>query len=312
MIGNFFKKTASSIAFLLIFVILLIISSYIFTPKNNLKEFGMNDVSANGILGEKENTIDILVLGDSEAYSSVSPMQIWKDFGYTSYVCATSAQYLSYSETLLKQAFQKQKPKLVILETYNIYRKMKFENSIMTKIENYFSVFKYHDRWKNIRENDLWDNVEYTWTDDFKGYHFSDNVDKANRPNYMKKTDEVGIIPSINKSYVKSISDFCHENGADFLLVSTPSCKNWNYKYHNGIELLAQELDIQLCNSEIAIDWSKDTKDKGDHLNHSGAVKMTRYLGKYIDKNYSLTDNRKNEEYSKWNEALERYLNKVK
>lgn len=314
--SNAIKKISASVAFLLIFVILLLVSSYVFMPKNNLKEFGMDDTAANGILGEKSDTIDVLVLGDSEAYSSITPMQIWNDYGYTTYVCATSAQYLSYSENLLKQAFRKQKPKLVILETNTIYREMKFENSIMTKAENYFSVFKYHDRWKNMSRNDFLGKVEYTWTDDFKGYYYNSNTVKSDNLDYMKPTDEAEQIMPINKSYVKNMADFCKENGADFLLVSTPSTKNWNYKRHNGIEKLAKELnlnyiDLNTGDTKVDIDWSKDTRDKGDHLNHSGAVKTTRFLGQYIKNNYSFPDKRKNAEYSKWNEALERYTKKV-
>lgn len=314
--SNTVKKISASVAFLLIFVILLLVSSYVFMPKNNLKEFGMDDTAANGILGEKSDTIDVLVLGDSEAYSSITPMQIWKDYGYTTYVCATSAQYLSYSDNLLLQAFRKQKPKLVILETNAIYREMKFENSIMTKAENYFSVFKYHDRWKSMRINDFLGRVEYTWTDDMKGYYYNTNVAKSDHLNYMKPTEEAEHINPINKSYVKKMADFCKENGADFLLVSTPSTKNWNSKRHNGIEKLSKELnlkyiDLNTGKTKVEIDWSKDTRDKGDHLNHSGAVKTTRFLGQYIKNNYTFPDKRKEAEYSKWNEALGRYTKKV-
>lgn len=34
-----------------------------------------------------------------------------------------------------------------------------------------------------------------------------------------------------------------------------------------------------------AMDWSKDTPDKGTHLNIAGAEKVSRYLGSFINEN---------------------------
>ena len=56
-------------------ICLLLIASSVFEPKNNMENFGMEEVTANGILGEKDNSIDVLVLGDSEAYSSIIPLK---------------------------------------------------------------------------------------------------------------------------------------------------------------------------------------------------------------------------------------------
>lgn len=82
------KRIARCLVFLLGLTGLLVALSFVVEPKNNMSEFGMEEVSANGILGEKDHSIDMLVLGDSESYSSIIPLQIWKDTGYTSYVAA--------------------------------------------------------------------------------------------------------------------------------------------------------------------------------------------------------------------------------
>ena len=110
----YIRRTVKITAFILGLIALLLALSIMFIPKNNMKEFGMEEVAANGVLGEKENTIDVIILGDSEAYSSFSPMQIWRDTGYSVYVCGTSAQTLNYSLKLLQRATEKQNPKIVI------------------------------------------------------------------------------------------------------------------------------------------------------------------------------------------------------
>ena len=63
--------------------------------------------------------------------------------------------------------------------------------------------------------------------------------------------------------------------------------------------------------NSIGIDWTQDTYDKGDHLNYSGAEKVTNFLGAYLDKRYDLPDHRGDKEYASWEKSVEKYLQKT-
>ncbi len=308
----YIKRVITFLVFCGGLIVLLIASSALFMPKNNMSEFGMEEMTANGVQGEKENTIDTLFVGDSETYSAITPMQIWKEKGYTSYVCGSSLQTLDYTFTLIKRVFKNQSPKLVVLETDAIYREISDDAAGLTEISNLFSVFRYHDRWKKLTANDLKTGAEYTWTEDNKGYVYSNTVQGCENSNYMLPTDTAEKIPSLNMIYIKAIKNFCEANGARLVFLSIPSPVNWSYERHNGIIRMAEDLsceyiDMNLLNDKIQIDWQQDTRDKGDHLNYFGAKKVTQYLADYLEQTGLFEDHREDVSYANWNETLKRY-----
>ncbi|MBR5427091.1 MAG: hypothetical protein IK118_01975 [Clostridia bacterium] len=299
------------------FVLLLLISSKIFAPKNNAKESGIDDPNANGILSETEQTIDVLFLGDSECYSAFIPMQLWKKYGITSYNCGTAMQHLYYTEEFLHKAFERQSPKVVFLETNAIYRKSTATASAIQKAQRWFPVFQYHDRWKQLQWHDMTlSAAEYTNTVDAKGYIYHNGVSSASEKGYMTKSEKVRTVSSANRNYVIRFRDYCEKHGAKLILISTPSTRNWNMKRHNGIQKLADELkleyyDLNLMKKDVPIDWERDTRDKGDHMNYSGAVKVTDWVGGYLSSAFQLENRKTDSRCESWNESLIRFREKV-
>lgn len=313
---KYIKRICNTFFFIICLISLLIASSSIFMPKNNMVNFGMEEVEANGILGEKSNTVDVLFLGDSESYTAFIPLQLWKDKGYTSYICGTSGQTLDYTSVMLGRAFSKQKPKIVVLETNAIYREQSEKKAFFTELSDYFSVFRYHDRWKNMGWNDLKKSADFTWTDDYKGFRHSTLIDQSEKTEHMKQTNEKEEIPEANQVSVHEIKQFCDENNAKLILISSPSTINWNYERHNGISELAADLgceyiDMNLMTNEIPIDWNNDTRDKGDHLNYFGAKKVTTFMSSFLEDTGILTSHKDDIEYVKWDEALARFENVI-
>ena len=309
---------AKGACFLSLLCALLLAASFLFMPKNNHKAFGMgnDELVAGGILGERENSIDVLVVGDSEAYSAISPMQMWEEHGIAAYLCSTSAQPLYDSYRYLRQALAHQSPRVVILETNAIFRTYKLSDYVLSRAKVLFSVLQYHDRWKTLSANDFGGTAHYTWTDDLKGFRFHSKVNPADTRQYMQPTDAVQEIPLLNRACLSEMITLCEENGAQLVLVSTPSTLNWNYARHNSIAALAKEhglpyLDLNTMTETVPINWKTDTRDRGDHLNYKGAVKVTRFLGQYLREQYDLPDNRGAADYAAWNESLQHYRNTV-
>ena len=69
----YIRRCFFAVIFFLGLAALLTVVSFIFSPKDNTEEAGMEEVFANGILGEPEDTIDVLVAGDSYSYTSTIP-----------------------------------------------------------------------------------------------------------------------------------------------------------------------------------------------------------------------------------------------
>lgn len=314
------KRIVSCVLFVAILLGLLQVSSLIFQPKSNDKASGFHYPRANGIFSEPKDSIDTVFIGDSEVYHSFIPLNIWRDYGITSYDVSSPSQKLVYSMEFLKKTFENQSPKIVFLETNAIFRKSYLEDEITYKAEQIFPVFRYHDRWKNLQLKDFSATVEYTANENNKGYYFTKKskpaTDKAIKE-YMKYSDVSAPILSTNRKYLNGIAKFCKNHGAKLVLISTPSTKNWNYQRHNAMEAVSKDLgvdyiDTNLLRDDIPIDWKKDTKDKGDHLNYNGAVKLTDYVGKYLDDTKIFKDKRNDPSYDNWNTCLDKFEKQVK
>lgn len=297
-------------------IILLGISKW-FVPKNNLEAMGMHQPFANGILGEEKDTVDIVILGDSEAFTSINPMQLWNDYGFTTYACGTSSQILYDTENFLKKTLKNQNPKVVLLEVNTIFRNFSIKYLAGAMGRDIFPIFRYHNRWKMMTKNDFFGKVKYNWSDDLKGFNISKNKKKPEIVDYMKYTDELESISLLNKYFLEKIVNTCKENNIKLIFYSVPSPINCNYKKHNKMLEYAKEknlefIDFNLMIEELQLDWEQDSRDKGDHLNYYGAIKLTNYMGNYLNNLNILENHHGDSKYSKWNDAYQKYLQVIK
>ena len=310
------RRIACGLAVIAAIGALLIASSALVYPKNNQQAFGMNNEAANGVLGERNGSIDVLFIGDSEAFSSFSPLQMWDEHGFTSYVCAIPSQQLTYGNTLLHRATRNQSPRVVVIETNTIYAPFTANDALLRVLQDMFPVFEFHDRWKALNAGDLSLDVSATWSDDLKGFRINRDVKAADASGYMAPDSRVQEIPQLNRAYLESMVLYCRSIGAEPVLVSTPSTVNWNMPRHNGIQAFASQtgvsyIDLNAEPTKIDIDWKNETRDGGDHLNLSGAQKVSDYIGEHLATSYGLPDHRGDDAFSSWNDCSKRYGQRI-
>lgn len=261
---------------------------------------------------EKADTIDVLVIGDSESYTSISPLQIWRNTGYTAFVGGQSGQTMNETLTMLETGLHTQKPKVVLMETNVLFRSGKdldqLQDLVAARTASFLPIFQYHNLWKNVIIKPRIEPVHMN----NKGFE----IRTAIRPyqgtaDYMQGDSKETSISWLNGRVFDRIVELCRENGIRLVLYSAPSPVNYTLGKHNRLEKLASEkkllyIDMNMKSTEIGIDWSRDTLDGGDHLNISGAQKTTAYMESIL-KAFDLTDHRMDASYHDWEELSRTY-----
>lgn len=319
-----FKKALGPVAFVLVFVLILSGLSVFFVPKyaTDFDAPTIAERNSTSIFYEDDNTVDFLVIGDSESYTSISPMEIFERYGFTGYVSAIPSMRMQQIYYNLKDIYTAQKPKVVLLECNAVFRTTggrlkQLQLTAEGVMQRVFPVFKNHNNWKNMLTNSIKGPQVNGDRDPFKGFDYRPKIKPYKGGDYMKKTDKKADIIKTNSYYLDKIRELCSEQGSELILYNAPSPKNSTYARHNTMVQYAETydlkyVDLNLITDELQIDWSKDTADGGDHLNTSGALKVTAYMGRYLAENTSLPDHRGDPKYNSWTDMYDAYLKQMK
>lgn len=328
-----------AILFLFIGILIMQVITPIFVPKWNKPGYAGITRQIRGIYKEPTNTIDVVIMGNSDAYFGISTMKLWEDYGIKSYNLGMDMQTTWSSYYIAKEIYKKQKPKLAIIEVDYLFEdedrskeqvlrtmsniklginKIKMINNPIYnitdehKLEYILPIMKFHSRWSKLNKEDF----EKIYTP-FKGYRITTKVKPGdNKENYMEENNKEVNIPEKSAEYMKKLIKFCKANNTEVLLITVPTANTWSYQKNELVNRFANEngveyLDLNMDNKTVGIDWKKDSPDEGNHLNVYGAEKTAKYIGKYISEKYQLIDYRNSPDFEEWNENLKLYY-KVK
>ena len=184
------KRIIKIIVFLLIlFVVVLKLGDFV---KPEWNDEWINTAVVQDFYALPKNSIDVLAVGSSQLIKGYSGLELYKNYGYSSYGLGTEQQSLMNSLAFIKESLKTQNEKVVLFET-----KMTFEETpepqnrkgidnmkmSMNKvslvwadsvqrgsIENFFSLLfpitRFHSRWNEI-------------------IHANNYVSVPNYPNYL-------------------------------------------------------------------------------------------------------------------------------
>lgn len=316
----------SVIVFLLIGIILFLNIAEVLR-----KKAGAESDMVHSFYAIEENTLDVLCMGSSHGYSAFQPNTLWNDYGVTSYVLCSQRQTAASTYYLLKEALKYQKPKVLLLEAYYFFSGKKYtdeaalrtgfdgmrmgeakrqmihdfldDQTFEDKLSYYLPFLKYHSRWEELYNHD------FHPKDYLKGSIMDAEVYPMEEPELPKEGRKIS---DTVYEYFEKIVELCRENDVQPVLFTVP------YGYENEDEfesyMKRQKVNITLesylakknipyiyfqKDNAAGIDYAADFRDYA-HLNIHGAIKITKYLGEYMNQRYSLPDHRKEDKYQSW------------
>lgn len=172
-----------TISFLIIGIFLFAMIQNILMPKRAPYTKAYDAGKLAGFYNEEEHTIDVLICSTSHISKSILPMELYEDYGITSYNLSTSTQPIEATYYILAEALKTQSPEVFIIDVSNLYfssveakywwfvlDEMRLGENKTALLQEYkrsanggneskgellFPLLRYHERWKELRMNDF-------------------------------------------------------------------------------------------------------------------------------------------------------------
>jgi hypothetical protein len=304
------------VSFVLILLLCIALTGQYLMPHSNRYLTGF---TAGGILGEDYDTIDVVVMGDSNAADAVAPMDWYDQYGITGYTYGVGWFTVFKAYYRLRTIFEEQSPKVVVLCTGMVYSKKSHEsylsNMVWDVTGELLPLFRFHENWKYLNFKNLTEAHDYSWRDVNRGYAINTNQIPYTGGEYMTDT-ATAEFPIGVELYMDKIRALCEEHGTKLVLITVPAATSWNMARHNGVNAYAEDrgleyIDFNADITSLGLDWNTDTADAGDHLNLWGAKKVTTKLGDYLHKHFRLDDHRGQKGYEDWDQDAQEYRQNI-
>lgn len=278
---------------------------------------------------QDKDTIDLLFMGSSHTYCNISTGVIWENYGITSFDLGGAEAPLWSTYYQMREAFKYQHPDVLALEVStaairpsldppefwiedNDYGMKWNENRInLLKVQTngwlykriVFPLSTMHQRYSELTKDDF---VDKNNRKSYKGYDYRE-ADVSFEVEDVSDVTEMAQITDRAEEYLYKIIDLCREENVELWFFITPYVTNAEHQaIFNYIENIAVEQGIPYVNlnepeylEALDFDYGTDMADEL-HVDIGGSIKLSNYLGEYLQKEYNLADHRGDARYASW------------
>ena len=288
-------------------------------------EDGFSQIEA--MYKQKNNTVDVIFLGSSQAYCNINTGVLWDEYGMAAFDLGGAEAPTWNSYYYLKEALKTQRPKIVALEIstmalqpfeYQYYAWIEDNHYGMNWGENridslkistpddefydyLFALGPMHGRYNDLSKNDF---VNENNSINYKGFDPRETINPIEEPDVSGVT-ELGEVPEKHLTYYYKIIELCKSENIPLVVIKAPyDVTEDEQKVYNLIFDIADQndvpyIDFNKCYDEMGLDFATDMADSS-HVNMSGNYKYSKYLGQRIKEMVELEDHRGDSKYNSW------------
>lgn len=326
------ERIGCSVCFFALLVAAIMLTTHVLEYKESTEKFGL--------FLEDPSQYDVLFLGNSHMADAAYPMELWKDYGITSYNLGNGGNTMAMTYWILMSAFELgADPTAIVLDVDDVGlwgKTEKNEGTLHTAVdflplsrsklalikdlvidepafkglewEFIFTLGKYHDRWQEVTLDEL---------------RRKKNLDKGSQvmigvavPREYEVYDAFQWMDDerVGYDYLKRIIDECRDRDIGLLLVRLPfPASEFEQERVSGVWNVARNYDVEYIDflgMDSAVDYRTDCYDSNSHLNPSGARKISDYLGQVLVERYGVQDRRGDADCALWNVESDEYTDR--
>ena len=291
---------------------------------------------------EKKDSIDVMVFGSSHAACSFNNDILWKESGIASFTLSCGGQNLPETVWYIREALKTQSPKVILIETLNadsipfseesghyemdmgeLYRSdlsVRWGPSYIRMIAEQAQRYGMDEalKWEMMLKfpvtHSNYDSLtkeDYEWKESYvRGYRGDDSTGTCELP---EQTEERAALSPLCLESLEKIIGSCEEKGVTPVFFCAPYHEEKDaFATQNALGDYVRErgyefVDFNREYEKYGFDFETDFRDDGNHLNDSGAEKLTRALLSLLEERFDLPDRRGSADYIAW-DLNSRYL----